>query len=75
MNDYADSIYPVMALVNQNKITDEDIIPNWTFKRDVAYHFDATMFAEWLKKSFKKIGGKIIRNSKLESSGEENVFE
>ena len=63
MNDYADSMYPVMALVNQNKITDEDIIPNWTFKGDVAYHFDATKFANWLKKEFKKIGGKVITGS------------
>ena len=63
MNDYADSMYPVMALVNQNKITDQDIIPNWTFKGDVAYHFDAIKFANWLKKEFKKIGGKVITGS------------
>lgn len=39
-SDYADCIYPQMALVNENK-----------FKDDVpyAYHFDATKFGIWLR--------------------------
>ena len=39
-SDYADSVYPQMALVNENK-----------FKDDVpyAYHFDATKFGLWLR--------------------------
>jgi len=57
-SDYAKCMYSVMALVNANKITNTSL-PNWTFRRDAAYHFDATKFSNWLKKEFKKIGGKI----------------
>ena len=57
--DYADCLYPAMALINQNKITDDLKFPNWSLKNDVAYHFDAIKFGNWLKKEFKKLGGKI----------------
>ena len=57
-SDYAKCMYSVMALVDENKITN-DSLPNWNFKLNAGYQFDATKFANWLKKEFKKIGGKI----------------
>lgn len=62
VSDYADCYYPIMALVNQNKILTDDAnkdigLPNYSFKRNVAYHFDAVQFANWLRKKFKEIGG------------------
>ena len=65
-SDYANCIYPVMSLVNQNKITDKNIFPDWSFKANAAYHFDAIKFGNWLKeKYFRKIGGRIL---------EENIY-
>ena len=59
--DYVDCLFPQMALVNANKITDVDILPNWNMQQDAAYHFDATKFSHWLKeKYFRKIGGRIL---------------
>ena len=48
-SDYANCIFPVMSLVNQNKITDQNIFPDWKFKSHSAYHFDAIKFGNWLK--------------------------
>jgi tryptophan halogenase len=63
-SDYADCIFPAMSLVNQNKITNKEIFPNYSFKRDVAYHFDAIKFGNWLKeKFFRKIGGRILQEN------------
>ena len=64
-SDYADCVYPSMALVNENKISDKkDILPDWSFKRDVAYHFDAIKFGNWLKENyFRKIGGRILQEN------------
>ena len=64
-SNYAESHYPIMSLVNQNKILsdklNEDIrLPSYSFKRDVAYHIDATLFAKFLKKKFESIGGECI---------------
>ena len=49
--DYAECMFPQMALVINNKLTDKtDLIPgNWSFQRDCAYHFDATKFGIWLR--------------------------
>jgi len=51
--DYADCHYPQMALVNQNKCfyNEDNIIP-FNFKKDTAYHFDATKFAIWLRDNY-----------------------
>jgi hypothetical protein len=59
VSDYADSVYPQMALVNQNKIDkNEDWkLPNFIFDRDTAFHFDATAFAIWLRDKFSKPKG------------------
>jgi len=50
ITDYADCLYPQMALVNLNKCfyNEENIIP-FNFERNTAYHFDATKFAIWLR--------------------------
>jgi len=53
VSDYASCIYPIMALVNQNKISEKDnIVPGYTLKNDCAYHFNAVQFAQWLKNEY-----------------------
>ena len=53
ISDYADCVYPIMALVNQNKVSDKyNILPNYNFKNDCAYHFNAVKFALWLKSHY-----------------------
>jgi tryptophan halogenase len=49
-SEYAECHYPQMALVNQNKCfyNEDNIIP-FNFKRNTAFHFDATKFAIWLR--------------------------
>lgn len=65
-SDYAYCTFPVMGLIDDNKITDQNIYPDWSFKTSVAYHFDAIKFGNWLKENyFRKIGGRIL---------EENIF-
>jgi len=52
-SNYADSHYPQMALVNQNKcfLNKNNEIP-FNFERDTAYHFDAVKFGLWLKDNY-----------------------
>jgi hypothetical protein len=52
-SDYADCHYSQMALINQNKCfyNEKNEIP-FNFKRDTAYHFDATKFALWLRDNY-----------------------
>ena len=66
VTDYALTHYPMMSLVNNNTIlTDEmnktlQLCPDlYSYKKEVAYHFDAVMFANWLKKRFVDIGGVV----------------
>jgi len=47
--DYADCYFPIMALVNNNKVYKGKNLGNFNFDRDVAFHFDATKFAIWLR--------------------------
>ncbi len=49
LSNYADSVYPIMSLVNANRITFENNFPAFSATRDVAYHFDAVKFAIWLR--------------------------
>ena len=49
VSNYADCVYPIMSLVNANRIDLEAKIPGFLFSRDVAYHFDAVKFAIWLR--------------------------
>jgi tryptophan halogenase len=52
--DYADCLYDQMALVNNNTIckNENNELPNFNFKQDTAYHFDATKFGLWLRDKF-----------------------
>ena len=49
-SDYASSLFPLMALVNKNKLffNEENILP-FEFKKNTAFHFDATKFGLWLR--------------------------
>jgi len=49
-SDYADCMYPNMALVNENKffLNEKNTLP-FNYKKDTAFHFDATKFGLWLK--------------------------
>ena len=53
-DDFATSLYDQMSLVNNNTIfkNENNELPTFNFKRDVAYHFDATKFGLWLKDHF-----------------------
>ncbi len=52
-SNFAESMYPQMALVNENKLFDNhnNEIP-FNFKRDTAYHFDATKFGLFLRDKY-----------------------
>jgi len=59
VSDYANSISPQMALVNNNVLfkNEDRELPLFDFKYNVAYHFDASKFGEWLKKYYCKPRG------------------
>lgn len=50
-SDYADCMFPIMSLINNNKMTDESF-EGYDFSRDVAFHFDAIKFGQWLKEHY-----------------------
>ena len=54
VSNYVESIYPVMALVNNNTIfkNKNNKLPGYNFQYDAAYHFDATKFSVWLRDSY-----------------------
>mgnify|MGYP003111748356 FL=1 len=58
-SDYANFISPQMALVNNNVLfkNENGELPFYNFKYDVAYHFDAAKFGEWLKTYYCKPKG------------------
>ena len=58
-SNYATSISPNMALVNNNVLfkNENQELPVFNFNRDVAYHFHASKFGEWLKKYYCKPRG------------------
>jgi tryptophan halogenase len=59
VTDFVDTFWPIMALVNENKITDQSIaeLDTYRFDWDAAYHFDATKFGIWLKEKYCKPRG------------------
>lgn len=63
--DYARCVYPIMSLVSQNRISVGCELPNYNFKTDAAYHFDATKFACWLRDGFCKPNGVIHIQSEV----------
>ena len=54
ITDYADSLFPGMSLVNNKRLfkNKDNLLDGFNFKRDVAYHMDATKFGLWLKNSY-----------------------
>ena len=58
-SDYADFISPQMAMVRHNVMfkNENNELPDFLFKDDVAYHFDASKFGEWLKEYYCKPRG------------------
>jgi len=48
--DYCDSFFSQMSSIYTNKIPDQSL-PGFNIKKDVAFHFDAIKFAEYLKKT------------------------
>ena len=59
LSDYATSISTNMALVNNNVLfkNEDQELPFFNFKKDMAYHFDASKFGEWLKEYYCKPKG------------------
>ena len=53
-SDYADTFFPNMALVNANKYTDnkDGKLVGFNPQQDVAYHFDAIKFGQFLKSNY-----------------------
>ena len=53
-SDYADHIFPIMSLINQNKISynKDKLLPSFEFNLDTAFHFDATKFGIWLRDKY-----------------------
>lgn len=54
VEDYCRTFWPSMPLVEGNKINTNKSgeFENFRFDRDVAYHFDAALFAKWLKERY-----------------------
>jgi len=73
-SDYADCLYPQMAMVNQNKISynREQKIP-FNFYKDSAFHFDATKFGLWLREKYcKPKGVKHIEDDIIDVETDQN---
>lgn len=53
-SDYAESMFPIMSLVNQKKLfyNENQELPEFDFAKDTAYHFDAVKFGTWLKDNY-----------------------
>jgi tryptophan halogenase len=51
LKDYANSFFPIMSLVNNNKVFENNNkeLGNWNIQKDTAFHFDATKFGLWLR--------------------------
>jgi len=80
VNDFVSSYYPIMALVNNKKIyeNNDGSLGDFVFSRDVAYHFDATKFGIWLRDNICK--GKInhikseVKSIKTNNEGIESLL-
>jgi len=74
VNDYARTFFPALTLAENNKINLNQFgtLNNFSFKRDVAYHFDATKFALWLKNNFCLPKGVTLIEDSVESVNVDN---
>jgi len=81
VQDWCDCYFPQMSCVYDNKITEnsEEELPLWSFKHDVAYHFDAAKFGAWLREKYciprgvKHIAGTINEDVSTNEQGIEYV--
>jgi len=77
VSDYADSLYPNMALVHQNKIfkNEDNELEGFNFLLHSAYQFDATKFAIWLRDYYCKPKGvnHIVSEVKEIKTGEDGI--
>ena len=58
-SDFADNFWPQMALVNENKISlnEDGKLDNYRFDYDTAFHFDDSLFGQYLKDHYCKPRG------------------
>jgi len=64
--DFARTFFPALTLAEQNKISfnKNGELDNFRFNQDVAYHFDATKFGQWIKERYCIPGGvKVISDT------------
>lgn len=54
VENFAETFFPAVTMSESNKICENlnNEFPDWSFSRDVAYHFDAAKFGSWLKDKF-----------------------
>lgn len=54
LSDYAYTFYPAVAMCEKNKYSNNDSkrLSGWRKDLDVAYHFDAIKFGQWLKNNY-----------------------
>lgn len=64
ISDYADTYYPSMSLVNNNKFV-EKMEDQFDAKTDAAVHFDAAKFGMWLKNNFCLPKGVILKQNNV----------
>lgn len=53
-SDFAQNFWPIMALVNENKVStnDDGKLGNFRFDYNTAFHFDASLFGKYLKERY-----------------------
>jgi len=76
--DYARTFFPALTLAEQNKISFNESrkLGNFIFKRDVAYHFDAIKFGQWLKNNYcLPRGVSLIQDTVIQVEKNENGIE
>jgi len=61
IGDYSDCLYPIMALIRQNKLfrNEDGALRLFKMNEDTAYHFDATSFGIWLRDTYCKPKGVV----------------
>jgi len=54
LSDFVDCLFPAAALFEENKYSEnnDNQFDNFNPLRDIAYHFDAIKFAQWLKNEY-----------------------
>ena len=67
-NSYARCHYPIAAVAENNKMSDDSTgkTPGFSFVSDVAFHFDATAFGQYLKRKICLPKGVKLINSTVE---------